>query len=115
MVLCIVVGCGRKSEKHKGTGFFRIPSVITNQVQDFEDITTERRERWISAISRDDTCTKEVLESEQVCGCHFVSGKPAQSWDKHNVDWIPTLNLGKKIYKEKNVDAAAERAERAKA
>ena len=76
---------------------------------------TERKERWISAISRDDTRTKEVLESERVCGRHFVSGKPAQSWDKHNVDWIPTLNLGKKIYKEKKVDAAAEIAERAKA
>ena len=50
---------------------------------------------------------------ERVCGRHFVSGKPAQSWDKHNVDWIPTLNLGKKIYKEKNVEAAAERAVRA--
>ena len=115
MVLCIVVGCGSESEKHNGTGFFRIASVITNQGQEFEDITTERKERWISAISRDDTRTKEVLESERVCGRHFVSGKPAQSWDKHNVDWIPTLNLGKKIYNEKKVDAAAERAERAKA
>ena len=104
-----------KSEKHKGVGFFRIPSVITTQGQEFEDITTERRERWISAISRDDTRIKDVLESERVCGRHFVSGKPAQSWDKHNVDWIPTLNLGKKIYKEKNVEAAAERAVRAKA
>ena len=115
MVLCIVVGCGSKSERHKGIGFFRIPSVINTQGQEFEDITTERRERWISAISRDDTRTKDVLESERVCGRHFVSGKPAQSWDKHNVDWIPTLNLGKKIYKEKNVEASTERAERAKA
>ena len=95
--------------------FFRIPSVITTQGQEFEDITTERRERWILAISRDDTRTKEVLESERVCGRHFVSGKPARSWDKHNVDWKPTLNLGKKIYKEKKVEAATERAERAKA
>ena len=115
MVLCIVVGCGSKSERHKGIGFFRIPSVINTQGQEFEDITTERRERWISAISRDDTRTKDVLESERVCGRHFVSGKPAQSWDKHNVDWIPTLNLGKKKYKEKDVEAATERAERAKA
>ena len=56
-----------------------------------------------------------MLESERVCGRHFVSGKPAQSWDKHNVDWIPILNLGKRIYKEKKVEAATERAERAKA
>ena len=104
-----------KNEKHKGIGFFRIPSVITTHGREFEDITTERRERWISAISRDDTRTKDVLESERVCGRHFVSGKPAQSWDKHNVDWIPTLNLGKNICKQKYVEAAAERVERAKA
>ena len=41
-----------------------------------------------SVISQDDRCTKDLLESEQVCGCHFVSGKPAQSWDKHDVNWI---------------------------
>ena len=115
MVLCIVVGCGSKSEKQKGKGFFCILSVITTQGQEFKNITTERRERSISAISQDNTRTKDVLESERVCGRHFVSGKPAQSWDKHNVDWIPTLNLGKKIYKEKNAEASTERAERAKA
>ena len=115
MVLWIVVRCGSKSERHKGIGFLRIPTVITTQGQEFEDITTERRERWISAISRDDTRTKDELESERVCGRHFVSGKYAQSWDKHNVDRIPILNLGKKIYKEKNVEAATERTERAEA
>ena len=35
---------------------------------------------------------------ERVCGKHFVSGKPSPYWDKHNVDWVPTLELGKKSY-----------------
>lgn len=35
--------------------------------------------------------------------------------NKHNVDWIPSLNLGKKRYREESSQAATERAERAKA
>ena len=56
-----------------------------------------------------------MLKSERVCGKHFVSGKPALSWDKHNVDWVPTLQLGKKNYRPQlDHEANAERAERAK-
>ena len=44
-----------------------------------------------------------------------VSGKPALLWDRHNVDWKPTLNLGKKDYsKEPDLQAAVARANRAK-
>ena len=92
MVLCVVVGCGRKSGKGNTQGFFRIPSVVKHQGEEFEDLTTERRNSWISAISRDDTDTKNVLENERVCERHFVSGRPSPNWDKFNVDWIPTLN-----------------------
>ena len=44
-----------------------------------------------------------------------MSGKPSQRWDKHNVDKAPSLNLGKKRYREKGSEVATERAERAKA
>ena len=113
--MCVVVGCGSKSDTAKGIGMFRIPSIIKNQGEEMEELTTLRHEKWISAISRDDTMHKNVLQSERVCGRHFVSGRPSQHWDKHNVDWIPTLNLGKKEYRERNPKAATERAERAKA
>ena len=70
-------------------------------------------------MSQGDTKAKNIFESEHVCGCHFVSGKPAAPWDKHNIDWVSTLNLGKKEYKEserkeQQQKAAGERAERAK-
>ena len=94
---------------------FRIPSVIYNQGEETEELTRMRREKWICAISRDDVKYKDILKSERVCGRHFVSGKPSQRWDKHNVDWAPSLNLGKKRYREKSSEAATERAERAKA
>ena len=115
MVMCIIVGCGSKSDTAKGIGMFRTPSVIYNQGEETEELTRLRREKWISAISRDDVKYKDILKSERVCGRHFVSGKPSQPWDKHNVDWIPSLNLGKKRYREESSKAATERAERAKA
>ena len=92
MVLCIVFDCGSRSDRDKGIGYYRIPSVATNK----GELTTERRENWIKAISRGDTASKNVLKGERVCGKHLVFGKPALSWDKHNVDWVPTLQLGKK-------------------
>jgi len=56
-----------------------------------------------------------MLNSERVCGKHFVSGKPAPYWHKHDMDWVPTLQLGKKDHRPKlGHDANAERAERAK-
>ena len=63
---------------------------------------TTKQERWISAISQGDTVHKNVLLRERVCGCHFVSGSPTKQWDKHNVDWIPTLKLGKKECRDRN-------------
>ena len=62
---------------------------------------------------------KDILESERVCDRHFVAGKAAATWDKHNIGWVPTLNLGKRDHKgneqkEQNQKAAEERAEREK-
>ena len=72
-------------------------------------------EREELAGSRGDTTTKGILESERVCGLHFVSGFAAPVWDKYNVDWVPTLNLGKKEFgKTSDYNQTAERAERAK-
>jgi len=53
---------------------------------------------------------------ERVFGKHFVSGKPAPYWHKHDhIDWVPTLQLAKKNYHAKlDHDANAERDERTK-
>ena len=63
MVLCIVVGCGRKSGKHNAK-FNKIPKIITAQGKEWEELTRERRNQWISAVSRGDTAEKDILESE---------------------------------------------------
>ena len=88
--------------------------IIRNEGELTEELTTERRRKWISAISRDDI-TEKKMENDRVCSSHFVSGKPASNWDKFNVDWVPTLNLGhnKNNIKPKDQIAAGERAQRA--
>ena len=90
MVLCMIFGCASKSGRDKGFYLARLPSVVTNQGEEAQELSKERRSRWISAISHDDL-TEEILEND-----HFVSGRGAKSWDKYNIDWVPTLLLGHK-------------------
>ena len=61
MVLCAVVGCSSKSEKHKGLKLFRIPKVIKNQGEEQEKLTTRKRNERISTVSQD--ATNKKLES----------------------------------------------------
>ena len=109
----MVVGCGSKSSRDKGLNFSRVPSVVTNQGEEAEKLSRERRSCWISAISRADL-TEQNLANDRVCARHFVSGKAAKSWDRYNVDWVPTLNLGhKKSVEGKNLEQASQRGKRA--
>ena len=77
MVLVSLVGCGNKTGKKRPNaekcGFFRVPRVVVSQGEYMEELTMERRRRWISAISRDDL-TDSILENDRVCSKHFVSG-----------------------------------------
>ena len=70
MVLCMIVGCANRSGRDNGVHFARVPSVVTNQGKEAENLSRERRSRWISAISRDDL-TDDILENDRVCGRHF--------------------------------------------
>ena len=115
MVLCMIVGCANRSGRDIGVYLARVPSVVTNQGKEAENLSRERRSRWISAISRDDL-TDDILENDRDCGRHFVSGKAAKGWDRFNVDWVPTLCLGHstKAVGPKNLEKAAERSQRAR-
>ena len=66
---------------------------MTYQGPEVEELSTERRRLWVSAISRDDL-TENFLNSDRVCNQHFHSGTAAPLWDRYNIDWVPTLNLG---------------------
>jgi len=82
MVLCAVVGCSSKGGRHIGLGFFRIPTIITNQGAEPEELTAKRRNEWISAVSRGDATNKRVIEfvantsssdSQHQIGINFMS------------------------------------------
>ena len=90
---CLVLECSNDKSKPKDLSFCRLLKVIKNQGEEIEILSTERRQKWLSAISRQDL-TDKILENDRVCGEHFHSGKDAPLWDKFNVDWVPSLNLG---------------------
>ena len=56
------------------------------------------------------------LNSDRVCDQHFHSGTAAPLWDRYNVDWVPTLNLGheKSVSHGEQNQAQEARAERSK-
>ena len=82
----------KRQEKCPQISFCRVPKVIKNQGESTEALSEERRGLWLAAISRADL-TKKILENDWVCGDHFHYGEAAL-WDKHNPDWVPSLNLG---------------------
>ena len=112
MVLCLFVDCHSRSGRDRDISFFRVP--VIDHGAEAEELSTKRRTKWIAAISRDDL-TEQTLKNNCVCSRHFVSSRPAKPWDKYNVDWVPTLNLGHTKRKAGDTGKAVqERAERAK-
>lgn len=81
MVLCIFGNCGSKSGRDS-IRVYSVSAIITNQGEEFEELTREWRNLWISAIGRADLKTKNVLQNERVCSRHFVSGRPAANWER---------------------------------
>ena len=113
MVLCVVIGCSKRSGRDKDVSFYRIPKIITHRGQRDYELTKKRRDGFLAAISRDDL-TEKVLENDRVCSRHFISGKPAALYDDTNPDWLPTLHLGHSKKPEPS-KKAAERWERRRA
>lgn len=116
MVLCLIVGCGNKTGKAQRSAenirFFRVPRVVVDQGECTEEMTADRRRKWISAISRDDL-TDSILSNDRLCSKHFVSGQAAKDWDRYNVDWVPTLCLGHSKQQLTDPEVSAARAQRA--
>ena len=90
----IIGNCGSKSGRDS-IRFYSVPSIITNQGKEFEELTRERQNLWISAIDRADLKTKHVLKNVRVCSRHFVSGRPAANWNRFNEDWVPPRHVAR--------------------
>lgn len=89
--MCLIVGCSRKTGRDKGIQLYRVPAVVTNQGPEVEELSIERRRRWISAISRDDL-TEKILNKGFVINISIL--EPQLLYGIDTIDWVPTLNLG---------------------
>ncbi len=94
MVMCVVVGCSKRSGRDRDVSFFRIPKVVSGKgPQNLLELSMKRRAGYLAAISRIGV-TDKILNNDRICSKHFISGKPADLEDETNPDWLPTLNLG---------------------
>ena len=75
------------------SGYFRLPSVVTHQGPQTQELSKKRQELWVARIRRDDL-KPEQYPNTRVCSDHFAGGSPAQLFDVSNPDWASTLNLG---------------------
>ena len=81
VVLCIIPGCGVKSGNEEGISLFCI--VVDKNGESYKRLTKDRRNAWISQISRDDTKSKDILKSVRVCGIDtlFLGSLPYSGTD----------------------------------
>ena len=96
MVICVVpvVCCSKRSDGNKDVLFHRIPTVRRYYGKCELELSIKRRDGYLAAISRENIARYlNALEKYRICSRHFVD-EPADLWDKHNVDWLPTCNLG---------------------
>ena len=93
MVLCVVIGCTKRSERNKDVSFHRIPAIIRHtDKRDFE-LSKKRREGFFAAISREDVDFN--AQHYRICSRHFKFGEPTKNlYDTTNPNWLPTQNLG---------------------
>ena len=52
MVLCLIVGCSKRSGRDKDVSFYRVPQIITNKGPRKEELSRRRRAGFIAAISQ---------------------------------------------------------------
>ena len=83
MVICIVFGCSKRSDRDKDVSFYRIPAVREGRGTAEQELSKRQREGFLAAISREDL-TDSKIENSRICSRHFISGKPADLYDSLN-------------------------------
>ena len=112
MVICVVVGCSKRSDRDKDVSFHRTPTVRRHYGERELELSIRRRDGYLAAISREDIDVNE-LQKYRICSRHFVENPRVDLWDEHNIDWLPTRNLGHSKRKQLS-DSSLARCERAK-
>ena len=60
MVICVVIGCSKRSDRDKDVSFYRIPTVRRHKGKRELELLIRRRDRYLAAIS---TAVKGALQS----------------------------------------------------
>ena len=72
MVLCVVIGCSKRSERDKDVSFYRIPAIIKHTDKRNYELSKKRREGFFAAISREDVDFINV-QHYRICSRHSNS------------------------------------------
>ena len=65
MVLCVMIGCSKRSGHDKDVSFYRIPSVLTHLGKKDYKLSKRRRDGFLAAISWDDL-TESILKNGRI-------------------------------------------------
>ena len=71
MVICVLVGCSKHSDRDKDVTFHRIPAVLKHLNERDLDLSKRRRDGYIAAISREDIDHTALESIEFVRGTLF--------------------------------------------
>ncbi|XP_058821514.1 uncharacterized protein LOC131683502 [Topomyia yanbarensis] len=95
--LCIVKGCiNSKPGIGKHLQSFAFPKLdMTSYIN--RVLSEKRLLLWLQIIDQPDSWRMFNFNNLKICPRHFVTGKMAELTDVENVDWIPSVALGKKI------------------
>ena len=91
MPMCLIVGCSRKSGGARGIRLCRVPAVVTNQGPEVEELSTERRQQWISAIRRNDL-TQNIEGKAKTTGRIATTGTFTEATEIKGA-WSPHCRL----------------------
>ena len=70
---CAVIGFGKRADRNKGTGFYRLPSMIAHQGKQTRQLSERRQHEWLSSIWRQDI-KPDNNDHTRLC---FISGSLA--------------------------------------
>ncbi|XP_061663755.1 zinc finger protein 2-like isoform X2 [Syngnathoides biaculeatus] len=93
MPICGAVGCSNRRGVNKDVSFYKTPKIITNQGDEAQILSEQRRRLWKKVVNRNDITTEEQWDRTLVCSRHFVNGEKAYLHSNTSPSWVPSLNL----------------------
>ena len=85
MNFCTIVCADRDKNKQEQVVF----SIVSHQGDQTYQLTKERQAVWLARIKREDIRPQNYPHTRVYCvySDHFVTGKPAQLYDRSHQDW----------------------------